>query len=240
MGQIIFLGFTDGSKVRCHHDEVTNRHLPVTFDPFQYLLQWSPSSVWIPPTELDMCWIHNCAWGSELADATIRYLQDCRWPDVDVSNSHNRVGITWLEIAAGIMHYLGEYIPVRCLDSTGTLHLIRLRNYEDAQLHSATLSEMGENVSRMLVQLVALTPKQLYPNTPRTTVQSMYFLGETHFGQGFQLRPKTANIKKKLLLLPANSTYGWNEDCLTWVFMGLPLVFIRQNGKFDKTRQRRR
>lgn len=162
-----------------------------TFDPFSYFVDWAPVSSWTFPDELDMRWICNCAWGSEVAEAAIQYLRGCQWPDVTHSRSTNPIGISWVEIAVGIMHYLGEYIPVRRYDATGRMHLIRVRNYDDVLLHHATLREMAENVSLLLSQLPKLTTTKLMPFAPRSRVRSLYMLGASHFSQGYQLRPRT-------------------------------------------------
>lgn len=72
----------------------------------------------------------------------------------------------------------------------GCLHLIRLRNLQDAQLHNATLVEMSENMSWALAQMVALSPTKLLPTMERCRVKSLYILGESHFHQGLILRPE--------------------------------------------------
>lgn len=197
MFQQVLLYIADLQKSRAKADQgedfttASNQRVDVPFDPFQYLINWSPVGIWSQPNEYDFRWIHACAWSSELADATIRYLQDCEWPAAQPANGTSPIGISWLEIAIGVMHYLGEYIPVRRADASGQLHLIRLRNFSDIQLHNVSLREMGENLSMLFQQLMALTPTQLMPPVPRCRVHSLYILGATTWAHGFQLRPRT-------------------------------------------------
>lgn len=163
----------------------------LTHDPYRYLADWSPEPAWTMSEEVDRRWFHRTAWGSDFADAAIQWLQGCRWPDQTTVRSTSAVGISWLEIALGIMHYLGEYIPIRRYDHEGRLHLLRLRNQADLHLHNATLREMGENTAMLFSHLVALTTTELFPCGTRGRVKSLYLLGEGHFSQGFLLRPQS-------------------------------------------------
>lgn len=163
-----------------------------TLDPTQRLEQWSPQPSWSPPGDLDLRWLGACAWSEELAVATVQFLQECYWPLDTGEPTTNVVGISWLEIAIGIMFYFKEYIPIRRVTASGNLELVRLPNLQAAQIHGATLPEMANNVSLLFTQLKALVPSELFPPLNRTRVKSLYLLGHNQFSQGLQQRPRMA------------------------------------------------
>eukprot|EP00438_Fugacium_kawagutii_P016361 Skav233046 [mRNA] locus=scaffold3507:35949:36851:- [translate_table: standard] len=163
---------------------------PNLLDPSTRFLHWNPQPSWSIPDELDLRWLGACAWSEELALATISFLRDCAWPLEHEGQSTTVVGISWQEVALAIMFHFKEYIPIRRLTSAGTLELVRLPSFQAVQLHGATLSEMGNNVSLLFTQLKNLVPQEIFPSLTRTRVKSMYLLGSSQFCQGLKERPR--------------------------------------------------
>lgn len=113
----------------------------------------------------------------------------CRWPTDTHGPGYSPIGISWLEIAVGIMFILGMHIPVIRTLADGQSHLVHPATFQDIQMMCVTLSEMAKTVSHLTAQVSKLLRAPLLPDIPRASVKSMYILGETQYCQGFKVRP---------------------------------------------------
>ena len=178
---------TNNSTVPC------TTHEPTSTDPFELLCDWNPDSFWSPPTQIQSQGLVDCVWGWQVAAAAFQFLRSCKWPINDHGPTSKPIGISWLEVALGIIDKMGTYLPVKRITADGDVRLVYLSSYEMAVAHQTTLSEQAETASLIMQHILTMVPERLIPNTPRGRVRSLYMLGETYMCTGWLLRPAFDN-----------------------------------------------
>ena len=158
-------------------------------DPLKLLKEWRPEEVWRMPTRVQLQGLQKCMWGWQTAFATYKFFQSCAWPTNTVGPEDIAVGISWMEIAIGIMIQLNTYLPVKRKDVSGVDKLVFLRNLGEAQQHGVTLTELSQVGYSLVKQVCNLIPERLFPDVPTGRVKSSYMLGEGHQTMGLLLRP---------------------------------------------------
>eukprot|EP00438_Fugacium_kawagutii_P003391 Skav226333 [mRNA] locus=scaffold4486:141980:143035:+ [translate_table: standard] len=155
------------------------------------LQQWRPLQYWqpTPVPEEAMQHLAACSWTEPIARATVKFFASCKWPTTTSGPGYSQIGISWIEIALGIMFHSECYFPVRRILADGQSHLVHGRTHFDLEQLGATLSEFGKSASHLTAQVQKLLPWKLLPEVPRSAVKSLYILGETCYCQGFRDRP---------------------------------------------------
>ena len=161
----------------------------VTRDPVKLLKEWRPQEVWKMPARVQLQGLRKCMWGWQTAFATYKFFQSCAWPTNTVGPENIAVGISWMEIAIGIMIHLETYLPIKRPDGTGAERLVFLTNLGDAQQHGVTLTELAQTGYSLTKQICNLIPERLFPDVPTGRVKSLYMMGESYQCMGLMLRP---------------------------------------------------
>eukprot|EP00438_Fugacium_kawagutii_P009916 Skav216409 [mRNA] locus=scaffold457:478079:479827:+ [translate_table: standard] len=157
-------------------------------NPMQVLQEWQPHPSCSFDTEVDDTALQHCAWGWQTAAAMVRFLRGCRWP-TDVLAADSSPGLSWWEVAMGVILELGTFLPVRRKTSDGVTMSIWISSYQDACRFQVTMAEQSETVSHLYRQVQGLVPQTLAPSVVRGRVKSMYMLGEMSQNTGLSHRP---------------------------------------------------
>ena len=172
-----------------------NNHMPqqlqeqTSTDPFELLSEWNPPDYWAPPAQVQSQGLVESVWGWQVAAAAFQFLRSCKWPSQVHGPTIKPVGISWLEVALGIMYKMGTYLPIKRMTADGDVRLVYLSSYDMAVAHKTTLSEQAETASLIMQHILTLVPERLVPHIPRGRVRSLYMLGETYMCTGWLIRP---------------------------------------------------
>eukprot|EP00435_Cladocopium_sp_Y103_P048853 s1750_g14.t1 len=158
-------------------------------NPCELLANWAPQEFWMAPRQVQGQGLEACPYGQQVAIATLKFLRQCQWPTLEYGPLPEPVGISWLEIAFGIMLELQAYLPVKRQDVNGAFCPVFLGTFTAAKLHHTTMTEQSEQARYIFGHVTDLVPERLFPDTPRGQVRSLYMLGETCFTTGLLLRP---------------------------------------------------
>lgn len=122
------------------------------------------------------------------------FFRSCQWPQPKQSPGKEDPGLSWLEVAAGIMFQLGTFLPVKRQLPGGETVLHWVSSFQDAQIQQITLAEQSEAAYNLSRQLQSLIKEPLYPSDiKRMRVRSVYMLGDSTVCQGFAQRPTFAS-----------------------------------------------
>ena len=158
-------------------------------DPLELLSAWNPPDFWCPPAQVQSQGLVESVWGWQAAAAAFQFLRSCKWPSQVHGPTIKPVGISWLEVALGIMYKMGTYLPIKRITADGDVRLVYLSSYDMAEAHKTTLSEQAETASLLMQHILTLVPERLVPHIPRGRVRSLYMLGETYMCTGWLWRP---------------------------------------------------
>lgn len=189
---ILALNFARAKACTQHHTIRGNRQtVNEEQTPIQMMNNWQPENFWQPCifTEEQCSLLNQCAWAHPVAQAVVSFFSSCTWPTDSNGEGYNNIGISWIEIAVGIMLHLQAFLPLVRTLSDGESHLVHPGSESDLQTFGATLVEMSTTASRLTEQVRKLLPGSLSPSVERGRVKSMYILGESQYCQGFMTRP---------------------------------------------------
>lgn len=158
-------------------------------DPCTLFSQWNPADFWQPPQRIQPQGLQHCAYGWQVAFAVMKFLQQFRWPTLEFGPLPEPVGISWTEMAVGMMLELNAYLPVKRQTADGQFVPVFLPTYTDATFHHTSMAEQADMARILFGQVTDLIPERLFPDTRRGQVKSLYMMGESHFAGGLELRP---------------------------------------------------
>eukprot|EP00435_Cladocopium_sp_Y103_P016701 s2818_g4.t1 len=196
-------------------------------DPLDLLTDWTPDDFWMAPRQVQGQGLESCTYGQQVAIATLKFLRQCKWPTEVYGPLPEPIGISWLEIALGIMLGLEAYLPVKRQDASGAFYPVFLKTFTDAKLHHTTMTEQSEQARYIFGQVTDLVPERLFPDTPRGQVKSLYMLGETCFTPGLLLRPSYPRQGQVLRFLRQGASHGAMASLWRFITLALFLGVFR-------------
>ena len=151
---------------------------------------WTVSPCQDFPVDFELQFLDQCLWGPFIAEKTVEWLKQLRWPLDNKGPMGATTGISWIELAISWMLYHELYLPIRRLSSDNEERILIPANYNQALEHKATLSEFGTMMQQVVDNVGALIPQAILPQLTRKKCSSIHQLGYRAGTQGWSIRPE--------------------------------------------------
>ena len=199
---------------------------------WEQFAQWQiPDSNFVIP-DADLSLLSYSPFGDELATMTFQWLKQLRWPRGNKGPGELVAGTTWIELGLDWMCFHKRFLPVLREDQRGVLRLQLLPDFAAAKDAMFSFNEAGTMIEKLIRNITALVPEDIFPTVPRGKVSSLYLLGSTKYFQGLTLRVQLAAQSDVFELLRQALQGDQTAKGLT----GVPRLFSAsgETGRFEQ------
>eukprot|EP00438_Fugacium_kawagutii_P015444 Skav221576 [mRNA] locus=scaffold1376:1136980:1140273:- [translate_table: standard] len=166
--------------------------------------------------ELDDTFLDACVYGQDVANMTLTWLRQLRWPGHNRGPMEHETGTAWIELALSWMFFNQAFLPVLRASATMDKRVILPGCDRTAKEWTVTFAEVGTMMSNLLDNVIALTPQSLTPALHRRKCKALYLQGCTSHTQGLVGRvqfPCQLEVAETLGALFRTRGKGHLESC---------------------------
>eukprot|EP00438_Fugacium_kawagutii_P016342 Skav208940 [mRNA] locus=scaffold1880:16603:18072:+ [translate_table: standard] len=208
---LVYRYLIDLQMARAQAEHPNDEHVseqPLHHELLAMLREWTPSNPWVFPQVQLRDNLQHCAWGQQCAHAVVEFCQQCVWPAEEEPVGGQHLGISWTELALGLVLFLGTWLPIKRKDRHGDAYLIWIADHQQALAQHVTMAEQSDAAAKLFRHVQMLLGSNIYPPSKFGRVRSLYVMGESYIGKGFSIRPRIPRQTEMLSLLSESIANG--------------------------------
>eukprot|EP00438_Fugacium_kawagutii_P026374 Skav206095 [mRNA] locus=scaffold2150:239336:242452:- [translate_table: standard] len=183
-------------------------HVPAPQDLLAQARQWAPVNGWRMSSDLTETWLESSAWGLHCMHTVKTFLQGCVWATEQDEGPLADMGVSWAELALGLVLVHGTWLPVRRKDAAGVEYLHQPQSSQEAQSMGVTLGEQSRVAQQLVSQFQSLIPQPVAPDLQGGKVRALTLYGSALHMAGLRRRPSYPQQAEVQSLLQAQLPTG--------------------------------